>query len=121
VADTSTTEETARRYFDAWTNRDRPTAASLLAEDFIFAAGDMSIRGRDAFLNQGAYPKDAETTLVAEAYQGAIAFQMYDARNGSQAVRIVEQLTVEDGLIQRAIFVADMGAFLAFMAGRPQS
>ena len=66
VDDTDITQDTARRYFDAWTSRDTATARGLLADDFSFTAGDMSIEGRDAFLDAGAFPKDAETTMVDE-------------------------------------------------------
>ena len=116
-AQTTETESTARRYFDAWTSGDSPTVASLLAPDFAFAAGDMSIEGRDAFLDAGAYPREAVTTIVAQAYQGETAFLMYDASRGAQTVRVVEQLTVRDGLIRSSTFVADMSAFMA-MLGR---
>jgi ketosteroid isomerase-like protein len=109
------TEETARRYFDAWTSRDSSTVAALLASDFRFASGAMSIEGKEAFLNAGAFPRDAKTTMVAEAYQGETAFQMYDATRGANKVRIVEQLTVRDGLIRSSNFVADMSAFMALM------
>lgn len=112
---TRMTEETARRYFDAWTSRDSSAVAVLLAPDFRFASGAMSIEGKDAFLNAGAFPRDAKTTMVAEAYQGEIAFQMYDAARGANKVRIVEQLTVRDGLIRSSNFVADMSAFMALM------
>jgi hypothetical protein len=113
--ETSTTEATARRYFEAWTSRDTGAAASLLAADFTFTAGDMSIEGREAFLDSGAFPKEARTTMVAEAYQGETAFQMYDATRGPHTVRIVELLRVRDGLIRSSTFVADMSAFTALM------
>jgi hypothetical protein len=115
-----TTQETqlvARRYFEAWTSGDTETAASVLAEDFRFEAGDMSIAGRDAFLDAGAFPKDAVTSMVAEAYQGETGFQLYDATRGERSVRIVEQLTVRDGLIVSSAFVTDMAAFMAFVGG----
>ena len=111
-----TTEEIARRYFAAWTSGDSETVASALAPDFRFIGGGMAIEGRDAFLSAGAFPADAVTTMVAEAYQGDIAFQMYDARRGDRSVRIVEQLTVRDGRIASSTFVADMAAFGAFAA-----
>ena len=114
-ARTATTQTTARRYFGAWTSGDSRTTASLLAPDFRFVAGDLSIEGRDAFLSAGAFPKDAQTTMVAEAYQGESAFQMYDAARGPRTVRIVEQLTVRDGLIRSSTFVADMAAFMALI------
>lgn len=112
---TRDTEAIARRYFDAWTSGHSTTVASLMAADFRFRAGDMSIEGRDAFLNAGAFPRDARTTMVAQAYQGEVAFQMYDAARGPHTVRIVEQLTVRDGLIRSSTFVADMSAFMALM------
>jgi ketosteroid isomerase-like protein len=111
-----TTEEIARRYFDAWTSRDSETVAAVLAPDFRFEGGGMAIEGRDAFLDAGAFPADATTTMVAEAYQGDIGFQMYDARRGDRSVRIVEQLTVRDGMIASSVFVTDMAAFGAFVA-----
>lgn len=112
---TRRTEETARRYFDAWTSRDGSTVAALLASDFRFASSAMAIEGKDAFLSASAFPRDAMTTMVAEAYQGEIAFQMYDATRGANQVRIVEQLTVRDGLIRSSNFVADMSAFITLM------
>lgn len=114
-AHTGNTEAIARRYFDAWTSGDTTTVTSLLAADFTFGAGDMSIEGRDAFLNAAAFPRDAHTTMVAQAYQDETAFQMYDAARGTRTVRIVEQLTVRDGLIRSSTFVADMSAFMALM------
>lgn len=110
------TEALARRYFDAWTSGDRATVTSLLAADFSFRAGNMSIDGRDAFLDAGAFPRDARATMVAQAYQGETGFQMYDAARGAHTVRIVEQLTVHDGLITRSTFVTDMAAFMALLA-----
>lgn len=55
----------------------------------------MRIEGRDGFLDVGAFPSDATTIMVAEAYQGEIGFQMYDATKGSSTVRVVEQLRVK--------------------------
>jgi ketosteroid isomerase-like protein len=110
------TERIARRYHDAWTSKDAETVKALLAPDFHFTAGDMRIAGRDAFLDSSAFPADATTTMVAEAYQGAVAFQMYDASRGDRTVRIVEQLTVRDEAIASSVLVTDMAAFGAFMA-----
>jgi ketosteroid isomerase-like protein len=112
------TQQVARRYFDAWTGHDSETVRALLAPDYRFSGGDMRIDGRDAFLAAGAFPADATTTMVAEAYQGDVGFQMYDATRGDRTVRIVEQLTVRDGQIASSVFVADMAAFAAF-AGPP--
>lgn len=111
----SNTEQIARRYFDAWTAGDTPTVTALLAPDFQFVAGDFSIDGRDAFLDSGAFPKDATTNMVAEAYQGDIGFQMYDATRGDHTVRIVEQLTVRDETIASSVFVTDTSAFTEFL------
>jgi ketosteroid isomerase-like protein len=108
------TQQVARHYYDAGTSGDSDTVAALLSPDFHFAAGDMRIDGRDAFLDSGAFPKDATTTMVAEAYQDGVAFQMYDARRGDRTVRVVEQLTVRDGTIASSVLVTDMAAFMAF-------
>ena len=113
--DTQSTEATARKYFAAWTSGDSSTVAALLAPDFTFAAGDLSIAGRDAFLNAGAFPRDAQTTMVADAYQDQTAFQLYDATRGPPIVRIVEQLTVRDGVIRSSTFIADPTAFAALL------
>jgi SnoaL-like domain len=112
---TAETQRVARRYFEAWTSRDASTAASTLAEGFRFTSAGMTIEGRDAFLDAGAFPQDATTTMVVEAYQGEIGFQMYDAKRGDSIARIVEQLTVRDGLIVSSTFVTDMASFTAFL------
>jgi ketosteroid isomerase-like protein len=111
----SDTQQIARRYFDAWTSGDGDTVRTLLSPTFSFAAGDMRIDGRDAFLDSGAFPRDATTTMVAEAYQGDIGFQMYDATRGDRTIRVVEQLTVRDGMIASSVFVTDMAAFMSFV------
>ena len=108
------TQQLARRYYDAWTSGDSSTVADLLSPDFRFAAGDLRIDGRAAFLDSGAFPRDATVTMVAEAYQGDVAFQMYDATRGGRTVRVVEQLTVRDGSIASSNLVTDMAAFAAF-------
>jgi ketosteroid isomerase-like protein len=112
----SDTQQVARRYYDAWTSGDSNTVVTLLSPEFRFAAGDMRIEGRDAFLDSGAFPKDATTTMVAEAYQDGVAFQMYDATRGDRTIRVVEQLTVHDGVIASSVFVTDMAAFMSFLA-----
>ena len=111
------TREVARRYFEAWTSRDTATAASLLDDDFRFVAGDLRIEGRQAFLDAGAFPADARTRLLAEAYEGEVGFQMYEAARGDRVVRIIEQLTVREGSIVSSTFVTDMTAYQAFLAG----
>ena len=110
----SDARQIARRYFDAWTSGDTDTVAALLAPDFSFAAGDLRIDGREAFLAAGAFPRDATTSMVAEAYEDDVAFQLYDATRGARTIRVVEQLTVRDGRIASSVFVTDMAAFMAF-------
>jgi ketosteroid isomerase-like protein len=111
----SSTQQIARRYFDAWTSGDGETVAALLSPTFTFAAGDRRIDGRDAFLDSGAFPRDATTRMVAEAYQDDVAFQMYDATRGDRTIRVVEQLTVRDGRIAGSVFVTDMAVLAAFV------
>ena len=116
-ARTEDTERVARRYFEAWTSRDSDTVASVLDPDFRFAAGGgMVVQGREAVLEAGAFPKDATTALLAEAYQGDIGFQLYESTRGDRSVLIAEKLTVRDGRIVDSMFVTDMAAFGAFMA-----
>ena len=114
---TEQTRATARAYFDAWTNRRSEATAHLLSEDFVFEGAGMQIEGRDAFLAADAFPRTATVALVADAYDGDTAFQMYDATNAAATVRIVERLHVAGGQIEKASFVADLAAFQAFMAG----
>lgn len=113
---TDDTQDVLRRYFDAWTNRRSAETASLLAADFRFEAGPMVVEGRDAFLDAGAFPADAKVTMVAEAYQHDIGFQLYDAMRAGRAIRVVEQLTVRDGAIVSSRFITDGAAFAAFVA-----
>lgn len=112
---TEQTEDICRRYFAGWTTRDSATVRSLLAEDFEFEAATMTVSGRDAFLEAGAFPAGAEPTMVAQAYQGDVGLQMYDATNDAKQVRIVEKLVVRDGLIRSSTFVTDNAAFMAFL------
>jgi hypothetical protein len=114
VADT---QQLARRYRDAWTSGDSTTVTALLAPDFRFEAGHLRIDGPDAFLGSGAFPKDATVTMVAEAYQDDLGFQLYDAIRGDRRIRVVEQLRVHDGTITSSVFMTDMMAFAAFAGG----
>ena len=109
------TQQLARRYFAAWTSGDGDTVTALLSPDFRFTAGDLSIDGRAAFLDSGAFPRDATVTMVAEAYQDDVGFQLYDATRGDRTIRVVEQLTIRDGMVARSEFVTDMAAFTAFL------
>jgi ketosteroid isomerase-like protein len=111
----SATQQIARRYYDAWTSGDSHTVATLLSPTFTFSASDMKIDGREAFLDSGAFPRDATTTMVAEAYQDDVAFQLYDTTRDARTIRVVEQLTVRDGRIASSVFVTDMTAFMAFI------
>jgi hypothetical protein len=111
----SHTQQVARCYHDAWTSGDSNTVARLLSPNFRFAAGDTRIDGREAFLDGGAFPSDATVTMVAEAYQDDVAFQLYDATRGGRTIRVVEHLTVRDGRITSSEFVTDMAAFAAFV------
>jgi hypothetical protein len=114
---TQETRAVARGYFDAWTSKNTAGVRNALASDYEFAAGEMRIKGRDAFLAGASFPPNATVKLVAEAYDGDTAFQMYDATNGGRTARIVEQLTVRNGVIVSSTIVTDQAAFGAFMQG----
>jgi hypothetical protein len=112
---TEETQRVWRRYFDALTSLDRETAAATLDPGLHPPAGEMQIRGRGAFLAAAALPTDAETAMVAEAYQGEVGFQIYDSSRGNRTVRIVDRLTVGDGAIVSSTTVSYGAAFMAFM------
>jgi hypothetical protein len=57
----------------------------------------------------------ATTTIVAEAYQDDHGFQMYDAVNGANTVRVVEHLEAAGGRLVRSTVVVDAAAFRAFL------
>jgi hypothetical protein len=114
---TEDTARVARAYFEAWTNRRGLDALRpLLAGDFVFDAGPIHIEGREAFLGASAWPVRARTTLVAEAYDGEQAFQLYEAVNGMARIRSAEHLVVRDGVVVSSEIVGDLAAFQAFMA-----
>ena len=114
------TEDTARSahaYFDAWSNRRGADALRpLLAEHFVFDAGPIHIEGREAFLGASDWPARATTTIVAEAYDGEHAFQLYEAVNGFARIRSAEHLVVRDGAIVSSEILGDLAAFQVFMA-----
>jgi ketosteroid isomerase-like protein len=111
------TARVARAYFEAWSGRRGADALRpLLAEDFVFDAGPVHIEGREAFLGASEWPARATTTLLAEAYDGEHAFQLYAAVNGFARIRSVEHLVVRDGAIAGSEIVGDLAAFQAFMA-----
>jgi hypothetical protein len=83
---------------------------------FVFDARPTRIEGRDALLAGGGWPEGATTTMVAEAYDGEHAFQLYAAVNGMARIRSVEHLVVRDGAIATSEIVGDLAAFQAFMA-----
>ncbi|MGH3879756.1 MAG: nuclear transport factor 2 family protein [Actinophytocola sp.] len=112
---TEQTAEIARAYFRAWTTADREGVANALAEDFVFDSAMVTLNGREAVLETQAWPKGATTTLVADAYQDDHGFQMYDAVNGGNTVRVVERLEVENGRLVRSTVVVDPAAFRAFL------
>jgi hypothetical protein len=117
VVGTEDTARVARAYFEAWTNRRGAEALRpLLAEDFVFDAGPVHIEGREAFLGASAWPARARTALVAEAYDGEHAFQLYEAVNGLARIRSAEHLVVRGGVIASSEILGDLAAFQVFMA-----
>jgi len=80
----------------------------------------MHIEGRDQFLAAAGatgWPEQAVTTLLAEAYDGEHAFQLYTGSNGGKNVKIAEHLVVRDGRLTSSEVVVDGAAFMAFMTG----
>jgi hypothetical protein len=118
---TDDTARVARAYYDAWTNRKGPEALrELMAEAFAFDSAMMHIEGREQFLagaGANGWPERAVTTLLAEAYDGEHAFQIYSAINGGNKVKIVEHLIIRDRHIELSEVVVDGAAFREFMTG----
>jgi hypothetical protein len=109
------TREVARGYFDAWTSKRTADVSAALAPEFEFSAGGFTVSGRDAFLANPSFPSGAVVKMVAEAYEGPTAIQIYDATNGEASVRIAEHLTVRDGAVVSSSIVTDNAAFSSFM------
>ena len=85
---TPDTARVARSYFDAWTGRKGPDVLrEFLAEDFTFDAGTHRVQGREPFLAAGGWPGHAVTTMLAEAYDGEQAFQLYSASDAGNTVK----------------------------------
>ena len=118
---TDDTARVARAYHDAWTNsKGADKLRELMAEGFVFDSAMMHIEGREQFLaGAGAdgWPERATTTLLADAYDGEHAFQLYSGTNGGKTVKIAEHLIVRDGHLVYSEVVVDGAAFMAFMAG----
>lgn len=118
---TNDTARVARAYFDAWTNRKGPEALRvLMAEAFVFDSAMMHIEGREQFLagaGSSGWPEQAVTTMLADAYDGEHAFQLYTGTSGSKNVKIAEHLIIRDGKLLSSEVVVDGAAFMAFMEG----
>jgi hypothetical protein len=118
---TNDTARVARAYFDAWTDRRGPEALrELMAETFVFDSAMMRIEGREQFLagaGSNGWPEQAVTTMLADAYDGEHAFQLYAGTNGDKDVKIAEHLIIRDGKLVSSEVVVDAAAFMAFMAG----
>lgn len=71
-----------------WDQPQGPEALrELMAEEFVFDSAMMHIEGRDQFLagaGVSGWPEQAVTTLLAEAYDGEHAFQLYTGSDGGQ-------------------------------------
>lgn len=81
----------ARSYFAAWTSRQGPEALrALMAPEFVFDAGPQRVDGREAFISAGGWPDHATTTMLAEAYDGNHAFQLYLGTNADRQVKIAD-------------------------------
>ncbi len=120
MSDTIETQEVAKEYFRAWTSRDSEGVKRLLDEDLTFTFvtdGIFVVEGRDAFLSGESWPEGVQVNLLAEAYQGDTAFQMYDATNRTATLRVVEKFVVRCGRISDIVFVTDQGAYAKFKAG----
>jgi hypothetical protein len=104
-----------------WDQPQGPEALrELMAEEFVFDSAMMHIEGRDQFLagaGVSGWPEQAVTTLLAEAYDGEHAFQLYTGSNGGKNVEIAEHLVVRDGRLTSSEVVVDGAAFMAFMTG----
>ena len=70
------TQKIARRYYDAWTSGDTTTVQTLLSPDFRLTAGDMTIDGREAFLDVGAF--QMYDTTPATAPSGSSSSSPYE-------------------------------------------
>lgn len=117
---TGETSAVARSYFDAWSSGQGADAMrALLDEGFRFDAGMHVVEGREAFLAGGGWPEGAAVTMLAEAYDGDDAFQLYEGVRGDQRVKIAEHLTVRGGRIVASEIVVDGAAFGAFMGAPP--
>jgi hypothetical protein len=118
---TEDTARVARAYHDTWTNRKGSDALrELMGEEFVFDSAMMQIQGREQFLagaGANGWPERAVTTLLAEAYDGEHAFQLYTGSNGGKNVKIAEHLIVRDRKLVSSEVVVDGAAFMAFMAG----
>ncbi len=118
---TDDTARVARAYYEAWTNRKgAETLRKVMGEEFVFDSALMHIEGREKFLagaGAGGWPERAVTTLLAKAYDGEHAFQLYTATNGGKTVKIADHLMVRDGELVSSEVIVDNADFMAFMAG----
>jgi ketosteroid isomerase-like protein len=107
---------TARRYHDAWTTGDFPTAVSLLADDLIVEVPVNEYPTKESFAGAlrsfGSAATRVELLAGTEGEQEALL--LYDMEvPGLGALRVAEHFTVADGRIVRLRQVHDTHALRA--------
>ena len=107
------TKNVMRAYFDAWANGDSEGIVEIMADDcqLTTTADSFRVSGR-------TWPRDIIVKMVAEAYADDHGFHMYDATHGAVTIRIVEHITVQNGLVTSITASCDRESYEAFCAGK---
>ena len=114
---TTDTKNAAQTYHHGWAHGNgADQMRPVMAADFAFKMGEMTITGRDAFLDGGGWPQGATVSMLAEAYEGDHGFQLYECVNGDRSLRMCEHFTVSNGVISEVELLVDHAALGAFMA-----
>jgi ketosteroid isomerase-like protein len=105
--------DVAHAYHDAWRRRDFPAATALLSPDLVIEMPVNEYATREAFAEALAgFAVHVEAVdMLSEMSSGDETMQLYDMQvDGLGTLRVVEHLTIRDGVIVRIRHIHDTAA-----------
>jgi ketosteroid isomerase-like protein len=112
--------DVAHAYQDAWRRADFAAAAALLAPELVVEMPVNEYPTREAFVEAlaGFAVHVNAVDMLSEMGSGDETMQLYDMRvDGLGTLRVVEHLTIRDGLIVRVRHIHDTASIARWAQG----